>query len=375
MIKIFLEPFSYEGRERIAIRFRYDEKIIRRVRSFPGRMWCKDHKVWHIHYTKDKLVALKEYLSSEDIIIDDSAFWAGEGLSQYTSKQIIETQEISDVHLKHINWFMKWLRSRRYSDRTIESYIALLKNFLLFFNNGDVGEITNEDIVRFNHELIIRNRYSISYQRQMVSAIKLFYQQIERKRLDITKLERPRKEKKIPIVFSKEEVRNIIRSIRNEKHRVMISLIYSAGLRISELLNLLPGDIDSNRMVIHIRYGKGRKDRIVPLSGKIMDNLRKYYIHYRPRIYLFEGRIGRRYSATSCRKILKAAMMRAGIKKNGSLHTLRHSFATHLLESGTDIRYIQEILGHGSSRTTEIYTHVSRKRLEGIKSPYDDLNL
>jgi len=375
MDKIYLEPFRHEGSVRIAIRFRYNERIIEKVRLIPGRRWCIEHKVWHIHYTEEKLEALKYYLISEDIIIDDSAFRIRKGQSKYASRGIIDTQELSGVHLKHINRFRIWLRSRRYSDRTIESYLALIRAFLLFFNNCDVGEITNEDIVQFNHELIIRNRYSVSYQRQMVSAIKLFYQQVERRRLDITRLERPRKERKLPTVFSREEVRAIIRSIRNEKHRVMISLIYSAGLRISELLNLLPGDIDTNRMVIHIRYGKGRKDRIVPLSGKIMDNLRKYFIHYRPRVYLFEGTVGKRYSATSCRKILKAAMVRAGVRKGGSLHTLRHSYATHLLESGTDIRYIQELLGHENSRTTEIYTHVSQKRLEGIKSPYDDLNL
>ena len=132
----------------------------------------------------------------------------------------------------------------------------------------------------------------------MVSAIKLFYQQIERRELDIDRLERPRKEKKFPTVFSKEEVSAIIRSIRNEKHRVIISLIYSAGLRVSELLNLRPKDIDTQRMIIHIRSGKGRKDRIVPLSGKIVDDLRQYYTHFRPKSYLFEGMASKQYSAT-----------------------------------------------------------------------------
>lgn len=128
-------------------------------------------------------------------------------------------------------------------------------------------------------------------------------------------------------------------------------------------------------MVIHIRSGKGRKDRIVPLSNKIIEALRKYYLSYRPKVYLFEGRVGKPYSASSCRMILKAAMKRAGVKKSGSIHTLRHSYATHLLESGTDLRYIQALLGHESSRTTEIYTHVSRKRIEDIRSPYDDLGI
>jgi len=375
MKKIFLEPFQYEGLPRIAIRFQYDEIIINKVRLIPGRKWSGDYRIWHINFSEEKLVALKHYLSADDIIIDDSAFSSCENILTYKSTAKFTKQGLSKCQKNHMDQFKIWLKSRRYSDRTCETYLGLIKSFLIFFSNKSVGEITNTDIIRFNHQFIIRNRYSISYQRQMVSAIKLFYQKIEHRKLDIDQLERPRKEKKLPSIFSKEEVGSIIKAIKNEKHRVIISLIYSGGLRISELLNLEPTDIDSSRMVIHIRSGKGRKDRIVPLSVKVVKSLREYYKRYQPMVYLFEGAPGRRYSSSSCRKILKTAMERAGIIKHGSLHSLRHSFATHLLESGTDIRYIQELLGHESSRTTEIYTHVSRKKLEGIRSPYDDLDL
>jgi len=381
MKKIYLEPYRPGGYLRIAIRFKYDKTIIEKVRLIPGRKWSPKDKVWHVRYSKEKLDALIHYLTVEGIYVDDSAVEGGiisfrnSSSSRTGYNSNLSEQVLSDTQLNQLHTFKIWLSSKRYSPRTCDTYIGLIKSFLIFFSDRSVSDITNEDIIHFNHQFILKNRYSISYQRQMVSAIKLFYQQVECKRLDIGQLERPRKEKKLPIVFSREEVGLIIRSIRNEKHRVMISLIYSSGLRISELLNLVPTDIDTKRMVINIRSGKGRKDRIVPLSGKVVQVLREYYKHYRPKAYLFEGIRGKRYSASSCRKVLKLAMERSGIKKRASLHTLRHSYATHLLESGTDIRYIQVLLGHESSRTTEIYTHVSRKRLERIKSPFDDLDI
>jgi integrase/recombinase XerD len=375
MKKVYLEPFQFGGNPRIAIRFHYDKSLIEKVRLIPGRLWSPDDKVWHIPFNKDKLRALVEYLYADDIFIDDSAFHEREKMSSYGLRSNGSCRKLSEDQIHQIEAFRMWLKGKRYSERTCDTYIGLIKSFLLFFSDISVREITNNDIIHFNHQFILMNGYSISYQRQMVSAIKLFYKEVKHRRLDLDRLERPRKEKKLPVVFSMEEVGRIIRSIRNEKHRIMISLIYSAGLRISELLNLMPVDIDSTRMIIHIRSGKGRKDRIVPLSEKVFGSLRVYFRRYKPQVYLFEGLPGKRYSASSCRKVLKSAMERVGIKKQASLHTLRHSYATHLLESGTDIRYIQVLLGHESSRTTEIYTHVGRNRIEVIKSPFDDLGI
>jgi len=375
MNKIILEPFQFEGLNRIAIRFNFNEAIIEKVKLIPGRRWCSSDTCWHIEYTYEKLEALKNYLSSSDVIIDDQAFLKE---SKNNNRNISDSSSGSTLvrnHKYNLDRFQIWLRSKRYSERSNATYTGLIKTFLTFFNEKTINEITNEDIIQFNHELIVKKGYSISYQRQMVSALKLFFQRVDQRKLNIDKLEQPRKERKLPLVFSKEEVARIISSIRNEKHRVIISLIYSAGLRVSELLHLRPSDLDTDRMVIFIRSGKGCKDRILPLSNKIIEALRKYYLHYLPRVYLFEGKAGKTYSASSCRIILKAAMKRAGVKKSGSIHTLRHSYATHLLEKGTDLRYIQTLLGHESSRTTEKYTHVSRKRIEDIKSPYDDLEL
>lgn len=178
----------------------------------------------------------------------------------------------------------------------------------------------------------------------------------------------------MPNVLSKEEVKMILESLQNIKHRTMLSLIYACGLRRSELLNLKSNDILSDRLLLHIKQSKGKKDRIVPLSNKLLEMLREYYKTYKPKVWLFEGQqAGEPYSEKSLESVLKQAVSKACINKPVTLHWLRHSYATHLLESGTDLRYIQELLGHNSSRTTEIYTHVSNKSIQQIKSPFDDL--
>ena len=202
----------------------------------------------------------------------------------------------------------------------------------------------------------------------------MFFRIVNEKQIEIEKIHRPKREKLLPNVLSKAEIKLILNAHSNMKHKTMLSLIYSCGLRRSELLNLKPTDIDSNRNIVIIRQGKGRKDRIAPLSPKILEMLRDYYAVYKPKLWLFEGQFeNEAYDARSLSNVLKQALTKAGITKPVSLHWLRHSYATHLLESGTDLRYIQELLGHSSSKTTEIYTHVSTKSIQQIKSPFHDL--
>ena len=187
-------------------------------------------------------------------------------------------------------------------------------------------------------------------------------------------IDRPFKPKKLPVVLSEEEVKRIIQSIDNLKHRCMILLIYSGGLRISELINLKISDIDSKRIMIHIKGAKGKKDRMTLLSEKVLLQLRVYFKEYKPKEYLFEGQAGGIYAARSIQTLFVHACRKAKIIKEATVHTLRHSFATHLLESGTDLRYIQVLLGHESSKTTEIYTHITTKGMDQIKSPLDRLD-
>jgi integrase/recombinase XerD len=280
-------------------------------------------------------------------------------------------------HLKFISdieKFKRWLQSKRYSENTIKTYIEALKVFIDFNDAKVLNEISNDDFISFNTEYILKRKLSSSYQNQVLNAIKLFFSIIKDKKLELEKLHRPRKEHKLPNVLTKEEVKQILEVHRNSKHKVMLSLIYSCGLRRSELLNLKPLDVDSKRGVIIIRQSKGMKDRIAPLSEKVVVLLRQYYIEFKPKVWLFEGqRAGEKYDERSLANVLKQALAKLKMKKPVSLHWLRHSYATHLLEAGTDLRYIQEILGHKSSRTTEIYTHVSTKSIQNIKSPFDDL--
>ena len=193
-------------------------------------------------------------------------------------------------------------------------------------------------------------------------------------KIEVDKIHRPKRAKVLPNVLSKEEVKAILNAHENIKHKMMLSLIYSCGLRCGELLALKPVNIDSKRNIILLKNAKGKKDRIAPLSLKILELLRDYYRQYKPINYLFEGQIaGQPYDARSLQQVLKQALQKTSITKPVTLHWLRHSYATHLLESGTDLRYIQELLGHSSSKTTEIYTHVSTKNIQQIKSPFDDL--
>jgi integrase/recombinase XerD len=209
----------------------------------------------------------------------------------------------------------------------------------------------------------------------------LFFQNRQQRNLNIQSIYRPKQPKTLPNVLSKEEIKAILEARRNFKHRTMLSLIYAFGLRRSELLALKPTDVDSKRGILLIKQAKGKKDRITPLSGKLVELLRQYYIACKPRIWLFEGQNkGQPYSSESLQRVLKQALRKTRIQKPVTLHWLRHSYATHLLENGTDLRYIQELLGHNSSKTTEtclpvgrVYTHVSTKSLQNIKNPFEDL--
>ncbi len=274
----------------------------------------------------------------------------------------------------HLDHFKNYLISQRYSPNTIKTYTEALGVFFQFHSNKAAEQLEIADIIDFNTGYILRKNLSASYQNQVINAIKLFYRNRFNRVMDLNNIQRPRREKRLPNVLSKQEIKAILEAPTNLKHRAMLSLIYACGLRRSELLNLSLSDVHSDRNLLFIRQSKGKKDRVVPISNKIIEMLREYYKAYKPKTWLFEGQIpNTKYSEMSLAKVLKQALKKAGNQKPVSLHWLRHSYATHLLESGTDLRYIQELLGHASSRTTEIYTHVSTKNLQQIRSPFDDL--
>lgn len=273
----------------------------------------------------------------------------------------------------HIQRFRAHLENLRYSPSTIKVYTQVVGIFLTFHRGKSVVEMDGADLTQFTSEYIIARSCSASYQNQAINGLKLFFRLVENRNVRPEDLRRPRKEHRLPQILSKAEVKRILNAPRNIKHRAMLSLIYACGLRRGELIGLRISDIDSQRASLFIRQGKGKRDRVLPISEKIIELLRTYYTCYRPKNYLFEGQAGGEYSPKSLEQVLKQAVRKAGITKSVTLHWLRHCYATHLLESGTDLRYIQKLLGHKSSKTTEIYTHVSNQALQNIRSPFDDL--
>lgn len=265
------------------------------------------------------------------------------------------------------------LIQKRYSQNTINIYCKYFLDFYKHFSGVCLAKLSKEQINTYILHLIQSEGISTSQQNQRINAIKFYYEKILGREKQYYELHRPKKEHRLPKVLSKNEIKRIFDSCTNMKHKCILMLIYSAGLRRSELIELKISDIDSERMVITIRGAKGKKDRITLLSKNALAMLRDYYKEYRPRNYLFEGQTGGKYSTTSVANILRNSARKAGMSKNVTPHMLRHSFATHLLEQGTDLRYIQELLGHNSSKTTEIYTHVSKKAIDKIQNPIDEL--
>ena len=287
----------------------------------------------------------------------------------------IRGRELGEKAIDALDLMKNHLDGVRYSRRTNESYLALLAYFFRYFNEKEPADITGEEVSQFIHEFIVKNGYSASYQNQMISAIKTFYKISGRKRFSFEILERPRRSRALPKVFSKDEVKRILNATRNNKHKLLLWMIYSCGLRRSEVTNIKLGDLDRDRSILHIKEGKGRVDRIVPISAKVWEKIDDYIESYGPVKYLFEGQGSGKYSSESVYRVFKTALHNAGIKKDVGVHSLRHSYATHLHETGLDIRYIQELLGHKSTRTTEIYTHVSRRNLISVRSPIEDLDV
>ncbi|MBJ7427409.1 MAG: site-specific integrase [Bacteroidia bacterium] len=337
---------THHAKPRIAVYFEKNAEWIARIKKLEGVRWSRTLKAWHVPDTEENRIRFKLDLPVV----------------------------LTEIHLQKIAQFKRWLSSKRYSANTIKTYSEALQTFLKYYHHKPIEQINNEDLIGFNNDYILKNKLSASFQNQIVNGVKLFFKQIQGATINVDLVHRPKREKLLPNVLSKEEVKEILEATHNIKHKAMLSLIYACGLRSGELLNLTPMHIDSKRGVIIIKQAKGKKDRIAPLGEKIIEMLRNYFVTFKPEKYLFEGQEkGNKYDARSLQQVLKQSLAKTSIKKPVTLHWLRHSYATHLLENGTDLRYIQEILGHKSSKTTEIYTHVSTKSIQKIKSPFDNL--
>lgn len=373
MKRICIKKGLHRNEEVVFITFEKDTEIQALLRTkFPSIAWSKTHVAWYLPYETEIKDSLFKALSSE-VFLDFTAFET-KVETPYKAEQHSSLAPLNEEQREALVAFDKYMRAKRYSDSTIKVYGEAVRTFLKFYATKDLYSFENLDIQNFNNQYILAKQLSNSFQNQVVNGLKLFFRVVQNRNIDIDIIERPRREHKLPNVLSKEEIKAILSAPRNIKHRMMLTLIYACGLRRSELLNLTLKDIYSDRNLLHIRLAKGKKDRIVPISDKLIASLREYYLAYKPKRWLFEGQtIGEQYSEKSLQNVLKQSLAKARITKPATLHWLRHSYATHLLENGTDLRYIQELLGHRSSKTTEIYTHVSTRDIQKIISPFDTL--
>ena len=377
MITVSLRPFWHQQTKCISIHFDNDNNISSYVQAFPDVNWNNTNKTFFIPHCRNAVSDLFNYFRQKGWYVDYSALKGSPKIPEKTNMSeqgsiLKKLPPLLEGQKHQINQFRKWLEQKRFSNNTVNTYVEVTSLFLRYIGLKQIEGITTRSIEQFNYDFICSTRKSVSYQNQCISGIKHF---IDFKGIEIDKIDikRPNKDKKLPNVLSKEEMKTLFEVTKNLKHKTLLSLVYSAGLRIGEALNLRQKDIDFQRGLIHIKTAKGRKDRYTLLSQGITPILKTYLNHYNPKHYLFEGRNGEQYTQVSARQVLKKSLVNARIQKYATLHTLRHSFATHLLESGTDIRYIQELLGHNSPKTTMIYTHVSTTNLKDIKNPFDSL--
>lgn len=348
------------------------------VRNMPGRKWDQANRVWLIPYTQLSFRFLKKYFSGVQILCDfdlpalDTLPERLPGTERYHPAPIQSPParyEAAVVALEQV------LTLKRYSWRTVKAYKHCFRHFIRHYDHVKPSQITRAQINDYLHILVKDKGMSISQQSQMMSAIKVFYGEVISQEDKVKDLFQPRKPQKLPTVLTEAEVTALLRAVDNPKHRCILMMIYSGGLRLGELTKLRLCDLQPDARRIFVRNGKGGKDRCTLLSDRAWDHLRAYIHIYQPVDWVFEGDAGGAYSERSVQEVFIRAKLQAMINPHATVHTLRHSFATHLLEKGVDLRYIQELLGHQSSKTTEIYTHITHKGWNKIKSPLDDLEV
>ena len=349
------ELAEHDGKPVILIRFEYNAAHNSLVRTLIGVRWSKTKKAWYVA-----------------------------DMPTYRQKFGIKTEPIGKEVLIHIHavnqpalyTFIETLELKAYSPSTINTYRNEFAQWLYVLKNKNVHDLDTIKLRSYFLYCINTLKLSENTIHSRMNAVKFYFEQVLKKERMFFEIPRPKKKLTLPNVLDISQVERLFSQLENLKHKTMIYLAYSAGLRVSEVVNLRIKDIHSERMVINIRGAKGKKDRMVGLSQGILELLRKYYVTYKPKDWLFDGQYaGEPYSTRSLQSIFHRAKEAAKIRQDVTFHSLRHSYATHLHEAGTDIKLIQELLGHNDLKTTLRYTHVSKRTLENIKSPFDSLNL
>jgi integrase/recombinase XerD len=338
--------------EELIVKFVYHPDLVNLIRIISGRRWDSKNKVWLI---PNRTEVMQQF---QTVFQGYSIEWADLDNSQQVIRQCSDELKLHGL-----------------SPKTQKAYLMHIRRFL-----GRIIKplpiISETEIRQYLLELSEADQCSRSYHNQAISALKFLFCSVLKLPVTIQDIPRPKHDKKLPVVLGKETVARILKEVENPKHLAVLMLVYAAGLRVSEVVSLKIDDLDKERQMIRVRSSKGRKDRYTMLSPFALEAVEKYRKIYHPEEWLFPGPDHTKHLSTrTVERVLENARIKAGIKQSFSVHSLRHSFATHLLESGVDLRYIQELLGHSSSKTTEIYTHVSQKHIKKIQSPLDSLDL
>lgn len=410
--QIILKPLRHGGQECIGIYFELDFKINGAIRKNAGARWSATEKAWYVPMSREnynKLVfavkgkgiiehsALHSYLSDkkkstvstipsaifykpglrEEIAIPQSSRNVTESKARESyDVSVYKSRKIFAVNAHVLPAMMQKLKLKAYSSSTIRTYLGEMSQLLMLLKHISADDLQPEHLRRYLVYCFEKLSLTENSLHSRINAMKFYYEQVLGRDRFFWDIPRPKKQLILPKILSESEMGRLFQVINNLKHKAIVFAAYSAGLRVSEVINLRIKDVDSCRMTLYVEKAKGKKDRIVNLSPLLLDILRNYLLTSNPRPlkYLFEGEIsGMPYSVRSAQQIFHDAKRAAGINKEVSFHGLRHSFATHLLEKGVDIRYIKDILGHFNIKTTERYTHVSKRMLVNIGSPLDDL--
>lgn len=354
--------------KKIVLNFPFAKEHVAKMKTLPLYVWNAKEKHWIFPYTPVIKEEIEAYFTN---------------LGYYVKCRFVEEKSKENKVKKDYKndrtipkEYIDLMVMKRYSENTKRTYINAFGDFINYYKTKPLEVITFEEMRDYIMYLVEKRKVSASFQNQVINAIKFYYEKILGwDKIPHLSINRAFRDNDLPTVLSVEEVKRIISSVGNLKHKVILMTIYSGGLRLSELINLRIKDIDHDRKFIFVKDAKGKKDRRTLLSDKLVAYLKDYLPKYKPHTFLVEGQDGGQYTASSVSKVFKTACDAAGIIKKASPHTLRHSFATHMLEGGADLRYIQELLGHSSSKTTEIYTHITRKGIENLRSPMDSMDV
>ena len=354
---------------RVKIIAAFNRQIISIIKEIPYNRWDTKNKWWTIPFSDEFIAKLNSVCEAQQLkVIFEEEPVGTSGVKRISPYDVPNYRRAPESYVnKHIEV--------RNSPNTIKNYVSAFEEFINYFYSTDIDEITEPQILEYLRYLVTERKISVSSQNVAINAIKFYYEQVLKGRRKFYFIDRPRKDIILPDVLNIEEITEMIKAADNIKHKLIIMFAYSSGLRLGEVVRLRLTDIDRQRMQVRVEQGKGRKDRYTKLSEKILPVLDAYIREYNPEDLIFNGEKGKPYSARSVQEVVKSIARKAGVAKKVTPKTLRHTFATHSLENGIDLRYIQSMMGHASSKTTEIYTHITTKGFENIKSPMDSLDI